>query len=325
MIPKSEPKPPAAKDFEILIPFASGRAIRIGSSTMTIVLVCLTALAFFSVADFREATYRKRESDLSQRSVQQAQELLSFTQWLSEKNRDLDRYLMMTGERPDETPPASALQAPSYDSVRRSVERLENRIRILSDFQLRDEEYFWNVPSIAPVALEQEFTLATGPITNKDLQRGLSGVSSTHGMRFHPVDKKEEMHYGIDIFCPVGTGVRATANGTVAFVGHLDANQDNLRHSYGNFLVIGHGDTGIETTYAHLGEIAVVKGQLVKRGDFVAKSGNSGTTTGAHLHYEISRNGVRVNPLNYITDAPLVQYGKKVFYVRNVTKKGRNK
>jgi murein DD-endopeptidase MepM/ murein hydrolase activator NlpD len=325
MSSKTQIRTEAAKDLEILIPFSSARAMRIGSSTMTVVLVCLTALAFFSVTDFREVTYQRRDQDIARQHSQDSQELASFSQWLSEKERDLNRYLMMTGEQAETADPAQTRRPATYDSVRRSIERLENRIRILSDFQLRDEDYFWNVPSISPVALEEEFTLATGPITTQELKRGLSGVSSTHGMRFHPIDKKEEMHYGIDIFCPVGTTVRATANGTVTFVGKLDPNQDNLRHSYGNFVVVSHGDTGIETTYAHLSVINIVKGQLVKRGDTIAKSGNSGSSTGAHLHYAISRNGIRMNPLNYITDAPLVQYGKKVFYVRNMAKKGHKK
>jgi murein DD-endopeptidase MepM/ murein hydrolase activator NlpD len=152
------------------------------------------------------------------------------------------------------------------------------------------------------------------------VKRGLSGLSSFHGLRVHPVNHKERMHYGVDIFCPIGTAVRATANGTVKFIGTYQPNEDNLKSSYGRFLVIRHGDTGIETTYAHLSESKVARGQLVKRGELIGLSGNSGTSSGPHVHYEVSRNGLRVNPLNYINDVPLIDGGKKVFYVKNAKK-----
>ena len=305
----------------------NGRALKLGRKTSIVVSLALLVLTFFSSADYREAAYQRREKELSLQQMERRQELTQFAQWMSEKEKDLDRFLLVTGENQQANlidPPNNKDISSIYDSVRKSIERLENRIRIASDFQLRDEDYFWNVPSIAPVALQDDFVLATGPL-NKRGVKGLSGISSFQGMRMHPIDGKEEMHYGIDIFCPVGTNVKATANGTVEFVGHFNPNQDNIRHSFGNFMTIRHGDTGIETMYAHLSNVNVAKGQLVKRGDIIAATGNSGSSTGPHLHYEIIRNGVRVNPLNYITDVPLIDGGKKVFYVKNHLKTSSKK
>ncbi|HLG19620.1 MAG TPA: M23 family metallopeptidase [Bdellovibrionota bacterium] len=312
--------PSIPRTWEVLLRPESFHAIRFGSSTIAISLVCLLALAFFSIADYREVVFQDRENALNVAQSKQDQERTQFAQWLQEKERDFNRYLWITGELSSEqsdTPATQSAEVPSYDALRAGIERLENRIRVLSDFQARDEDYFWYVPSISPVALEEDFTLATGPLTMKEIRRGLSGVSSKHGVRVHPIDGKKEMHYGIDIFCPLDTKVRATANGTVLFVGQYSADEDNLRHSFGNFVTIGHGDTGIETLYAHLDKVLVRKGQVVHRGDAIASSGNTGSSTGPHVHYEVIRNGIKVNPLNYISDVPLVEAGKKIFYVKN--------
>jgi murein DD-endopeptidase MepM/ murein hydrolase activator NlpD len=308
-------------EWSMLIPLKNGNAMRIGPSTATVVAVCTLVLVFFSVADFRETIYQKRERALVDGNFKNNREMLAFAQWLSEKNQDLSRYLVATGDPSvQEASAASNEVTPSIEGIQQSLERIENRIRIISDLQLRDEDYFWNVPSISPVALKEEFTLATGPLSNS---KQLSGVSSLHGLRFHPVNRKESMHYGLDIFCPEGSQIRATANGTVTFVGRFSPNEDNLRHSYGNFIQVRHGDTGIETFYAHLSSIKVSKNQLVKRGDIIGLSGNTGTSSGPHLHYEVVRNGTKVNPLNYITDVPLFDGGRKVFYVKNNVKKGK--
>ncbi len=98
-------------------------------------------------------------------------------------------------------------------------------------------------------------------------------------------------HMGIDIANKVGTVILAPADGVVIFVG--------IQQGYGNFMTISHG-YGITTNYGHLYSALVKVGDKVKRGDRIALSGNSGNTTGPHLHYEVELNGVHVNPLYYI-------------------------
>lgn len=99
------------------------------------------------------------------------------------------------------------------------------------------------------------------------------------------------LHAGIDIANKVGTIIMVPADGVVIFIG--------VKQGYGNFITIGHG-YGITTNYGHLYTALVKVGDKVKRGDRIATIGNSGRTTGPHLHYEVLLNGVHVDPLYYI-------------------------
>jgi murein DD-endopeptidase MepM/ murein hydrolase activator NlpD len=115
-------------------------------------------------------------------------------------------------------------------------------------------------------------------------------ISSGFGMRFHPVLGYTRMHKGIDFAVPVGTPVMAAGAGTVESAG--------WSNGYGNFMLIDHGNS-YATGYGHLSRFApgVHKGSHVHQGEVVAYSGNTGLTTGPHLHYEIRINKVQVNPL----------------------------
>ncbi len=115
-------------------------------------------------------------------------------------------------------------------------------------------------------------------------------ISSGFGMRFHPVLGYTRMHKGIDFAVPVGTPVMAAGGGTVKFAGRANG--------YGNFMLINHGN-GYSTAYGHLSRFApgIHDGSRVRQGQVVAYSGNTGLTTGPHLHYEIRINNVQVNPL----------------------------
>jgi len=115
-------------------------------------------------------------------------------------------------------------------------------------------------------------------------------ISSGFGMRFHPVLGYTRMHKGIDFAVPVGTPVMAAGSGMVESAG--------WSNGYGNFMLIDHGNS-YATGYGHLSRFApgVHKGSHVHQGEVVAYSGNTGLTTGPHLHYEIRINKVQVNPL----------------------------
>lgn len=116
-------------------------------------------------------------------------------------------------------------------------------------------------------------------------------ISSTFGYRVSPFTGKKEFHKGWDIANHKGTPIVATADGIVSFIGK----KGNL----GNVVVIDHG-YGITTRYAHLDESVCQRGEQVRRGQIIAKMGNSGRSTGPHLHYEVRLNGVQVNPSTYI-------------------------
>jgi len=115
--------------------------------------------------------------------------------------------------------------------------------------------------------------------------------TSGFGNRISPFTNLKEFHEGFDISARNGTEIIAPADGVVSEIGKT--------YGFGNLLVISHG-YGIKTIYGHLSKSLVKKGQSVKRGDKIALVGNTGRTTGPHLHYEIQLNGMPVNPQNYI-------------------------
>ncbi len=116
-------------------------------------------------------------------------------------------------------------------------------------------------------------------------------ISSTFGVRRDPILKTPAMHAGLDFRVPSGRTVRAAGQGTVVSAG--------WNGGYGRMVEIDHGD-GLTTRYAHMSKVSVKEGDIVKKGDAVGKVGSSGRSTGAHLHYEIRRNGTAINPLRFI-------------------------
>lgn len=129
------------------------------------------------------------------------------------------------------------------------------------------------------------------------------------GMRMHPILHMMLMHEGIDLACEVGTHVHATGDGVVTYVGP--------RGGYGNAVVINNG-FGYTTLFGHLSKPLVHVGQKVKRGQVIALSGDTGLSTGPHLHYEVRKNGVHVDPNLYFFNGP--QFHTTRFYatlVRN--------
>lgn len=127
---------------------------------------------------------------------------------------------------------------------------------------------------------------AIQPILNKDLTRTASGF----GWRIDPIYRTRRFHEGMDFTAPIGTEIYATGNGTVRLAG--------WRQGYGNTVEINHG-FGYKTLYGHMHKIHVRVGQKVNRGDVIGTVGNTGKSTGPHLHYEVHHRGKVVNPQNY--------------------------
>ncbi|MBN1187401.1 MAG: M23 family metallopeptidase [Bacteroidales bacterium] len=128
---------------------------------------------------------------------------------------------------------------------------------------------------------------AIQPISNKDLTRACSGW----GYRIHPVYKIRKFHYGQDFTAPTGTEIYATGAGVVELL-------DSSSRGYGMKIVINHG-FGYKTLYGHCSAFSVKIGQKVKRGDLIGLVGSTGLSTAPHVHYEVHKNGKRVNPINY--------------------------
>ncbi len=148
-----------------------------------------------------------------------------------------------------------------------------------------------SLDEITVLAEEKEKLLAAipaiQPVSNEDLSRMASG----YGWRTDPFTKVRKFHHGMDFTAPTGTPIYATGNGRVV-------RADNRATGYGNHIVIDHG-FGYETLYAHLHRYNVRVGQQVNRGDIIGFVGSTGRSQAPHLHYEVVKDGERINPINF--------------------------
>jgi len=130
-------------------------------------------------------------------------------------------------------------------------------------------------------------TPAIQPVSNKDLDR----IASGYGVRIDPIYKTPKMHAGLDFTAPQGSPIYATADGRVTTAG-------NEGDGYGNHVVINHG-YGYQTLYGHMVRVKVRRGQAVKRGAIIGYVGSTGKSTGPHCHYEVHKNGRKVDPIYF--------------------------
>ena len=138
---------------------------------------------------------------------------------------------------------------------------------------------------------------AIQPVSNKNLRR----IASGFGYRIDPIYRTRKMHKGLDFSAPTGTKIYATGDGVIKKV-------KRARWGYGTHVVIDHG-YGYTTLYGHMSRASVKKGQRVKRGQQIGLVGSTGKSTGPHLHYEVAKNGVQVNPIGYFyNDLTTEQY-----------------
>lgn len=159
-----------------------------------------------------------------------------------------------------------------YARIKEVVSSLESHIHKLDQHLLDKESYLASTPTLLP---------AKGWIT------------SYFGQRLSPYSGRLKMHEGIDVGAPYGTSIKAPADGIVTYSGE--------KAGFGKFVQVDHG-YGIETIYAHNQSLHVRNGQKVKRGALLAAVGNTGHSTGPHLHYEVRVNGIAVDPLYFILD-----------------------
>jgi murein DD-endopeptidase MepM/ murein hydrolase activator NlpD len=160
-----------------------------------------------------------------------------------------------------------------------------------------------SLDEVAVLATDKEKFLATipaiQPVNNVDLTRMASGF----GYRIDPFTKVRKFHYGMDFTSPRGTPIYATGDGVVT-------RADNKAIGYGNHITIDHG-YGYESLYAHLYKYNVRPNQKVKRGDLIGFVGSTGRSEAPHLHYEIFKDGERINPINfYYGNLTAVEFSK---------------
>ena len=157
-----------------------------------------------------------------------------------------------------------------YDVVISFIKEVELHIHQLDQHLLDKDSFLHSTPTLMP---------AMGHLT------------SSYGPRMSPYAGRIKMHEGLDIGANIGTKIVAPADGVITFSG--------AKPGFGNFIQIDHG-YGLETIFGHASTLAVKKGQKVSRGDTIATVGNTGYSTGPHVHYEVRVNGTPVDPLYYV-------------------------
>lgn len=145
---------------------------------------------------------------------------------------------------------------------------------------------------IEKLAVDKDLMAEVVPAIMPLDKKKLRGNIGAFGMRMHPILRRYIGHEGIDLGASIGTPVYATGTGLVA--------DQKPQSGYGTQIMVDHG-FGYRTRYAHLSKSLVRPGQLVKRGELIGEVGNTGRSTGPHLHYEVIYRGQPVNPINYIS------------------------
>jgi murein DD-endopeptidase MepM/ murein hydrolase activator NlpD len=204
---------------------------------------------------------------------------------LSDPQRNL--ALGPTAGEPGVTPtPSAETEFTRAQVITETPKNLAAKLDRLSESATKREQ---SLQELQAYFLDQKSRLASTP----SVWPARGWVTSDFGQRTDPYTAERVMHEGLDIAAPHGKEVVAPSDGTVIFAG--------LEGGYGNVLVIDHG-YGVKTRYGHLSKLEVKTGEHVNRGQLVGAVGNTGRSTGPHLHYEVRVNGIPENPKKFILE-----------------------
>lgn len=191
-----------------------------------------------------------------------------------------ENYYGIGGSIPDDLGPNLDL-ASEHDKLVKNMHEQVVQLQMASNYKEKD------LKTILGILEEQRNVLSATP----SILPTKGYITSPFGYRKSPFTGRHELHKGIDISNKKGTPIMAAADGVVSFAG--------TRGLFGRIITIDHGH-GLVTYYAHLDKTLKNEGERVRKGEIIAKMGDTGRTTGAHLHYEVQLNGVPVNPAKYI-------------------------
>jgi len=244
-----------------------------------------------------ESQLRKENADLKFHFELLDQDLASAQEMLTSiQDRDDNIYRVMLGAEPI---PTSIRTAGFGGSDRyRELNGLTQEGLIRSNYeeldQLKKQLYIQtkSYDEVVGLAKRKEEMLSSMPAMQPVSNKELKWLTSGFGYRIDPQVRTRRMHAGVDYSMPIGSKVYATGDGVITKV--------EIKFSgYGKQIEIDHG-FGYKTKYAHMNGFNVKRGQRVKRGELIGYSGNTGKSTGPHLHYEVMVNGKKVNPVHYM-------------------------
>ncbi|MBS1759102.1 MAG: M23 family metallopeptidase [Bacteroidetes bacterium] len=256
----------------------------------------ITYIAFRFIGSPRERILDNRYNALKGDMSEIEKDLASIQNQMKElENRDNNVYRSIFEANP--IPDSARAKEIETEKEIANVEKIK-------DFQLADEIMKTLATLKARIAAQKKsydqveslvknkeqllaHTPAIQPVSNKDLNR----IASGFGYRIDPVYKTTKFHAGLDFSAPQGTPIYATADGTVTTAG-------NTGNGYGNHVIINHG-YGYETLYGHMVRVKVRNGQTIKRGEVIGWVGSTGKSTGPHCHYEVHKNGEKIDPIYF--------------------------
>lgn len=264
----------------------------LGHIVLSLVLGISVFLLLDGVVDFPKERRLRAENHMLKDNLEllnaRMDRALTVMNDIAERDNNFYR-VMMQADRISDAKRYAGLERSSLSSLNDNslATTLNEKMNLLEREIVVQSQSF---DELRKLALSRADRLAHIPAIQPVSEANLKQMASGYGRRVDPIYGTVKMHEGMDFACDIGTPVYATGDGTVSAA--------DWYHGYGNRIEINHG-FGYMTRYAHLSKIVVNKGQAVKRGDLIGYSGNTGKSTGPHVHYEVRLKDVPQNPVNY--------------------------
>ncbi len=269
---------------------------------MTAVLACsvLLVMVWFQVTESPEEKRLNREIEaLTLQYESLSKDIESYSGLLAEvKNKDNEIYRMTLGvdQVDDYTWETGVGGSDKYERLK----NLSNSDLVIATTKKMDKLgrqlslQTKSLDTLAYIAQEKEEMLKAIPSIRPVKDANNIKMYSGFGMRKHPIHKIRKMHFGIDFTAKKGTPIYSTGDGKILSV-------KSRKSGYGKHVIIDHG-FGYKSLYAHMQDITVKSGQVIKKGEIIGTVGNTGTSTAPHLHYEVIQKGKKVNPIHFCID-----------------------
>ena len=239
--------------------------------------------------NYESKYYENKYNEIKKENVKISARLDSIEKLINKFNKtDYSLYSEIMGVENDSL--LKTMQIPEFKKNKgdTTIEFLDERTKFLTvTLSNKYEKFKKNAEEILKNKSKLDYYPFIPPLKTSDFIL----ITSGFGWRRHPIYHRQIFHEGIDISAKKGSLVYSTANGTIKKVLYS-------KYGYGNRILVKH-ENGYETLYAHLGKIYVKNGDFVKKGQPIGTISSSGLSTGPHLHYEIHKNNIPVNPMGY--------------------------
>jgi len=256
----------------------------------------IVAIAFRFLDSPKERVMRQDMATMEERIRLVQDQLRSMSnelEQLEQRDNDIYRSIFETAPLPDSIRLGrSARELETDDYAYRETDDLLAQLTLqLDNLKHRLKMQRQSYDTLQQMVMSKEKMLAAIPAIQPISNKNLEHIASGFGYRIDPIYKTPKMHTGLDFAAAMGTPIYATADGVVRTGTYDDG-------GYGNHVVVNHG-YGYETLYGHMVRIKVASGERVKRGQVLGWVGSTGKSTGPHLHYEVIRNGKKIDPVHY--------------------------